>query len=100
MQMTEMQVQAEREKTMQAKEIARELMHYLNKFDDSRLPILAKEIRREHRTLQQTMFAFMMELMTQWSKDYDEGNYDPRNEHTVKTSKEIMDKINRWVPTI
>lgn len=86
--------------SQEAQVVANHLMDYLSSFNDDRGVVLAQKLRREHRSLQQTLFRTMMEMMDQWSKDYETGNYDLRNEHTVKTAYEIMKVFDKSVPSI
>ena len=46
-------------------------------------------ILKQHRTLQQSIFKAMAQVIEAWSK-LDENHYDARNEQTVKTCKEIV----------
>ena len=47
---------------------------------------------REHRTLQQSSFGLMLKVMEKWSKDYEKGMFDGRNEFALKKCKEIVDQ--------
>jgi len=51
----------------------------------------AQEIRREHPTLQQNAMRAFMELARQWSIDLDTGNFDLRNDETVKIAGRIRE---------
>jgi hypothetical protein len=53
----------------------------------------AKEIRRQHRTNQQSIMSVFITLVEQWSEDYASGNFDLRNEDTVKIAADILDKV-------
>lgn len=54
--------------------------------------------RRMHRTLQQQMFEFFLQVIEEWSK---QTNFDARNEYTIKKCKEIMKVIDiAWCPFI
>jgi len=79
----------------EAHEVAITLMDYLNSFDDTKAVYLAKELRREHRTMQQGLFRAIMELMSQWAKDADDNWYDDRNMATVLAAREIMRKFDK-----
>jgi len=46
-----------------------------------------------HRTLQQGSFALMLACIDQWAKDADAGNFDLRNEETVKMAKQIVESF-------
>tara|TARA_R110000823_G_scaffold25325_13_gene74627 strand:+ start:352 stop:630 length:279 start_codon:yes stop_codon:yes gene_type:complete len=62
----------------------------------------AETVRREHRTIQQSVGRAMFQLIQQWALDAETGNYDLRNEQTVKSCKAIVDSgaINAGVPYI
>ena len=53
----------------------------------------AENVMREHRTLQQSMFALFLRTIEEWSKQ-EEWQRDLRNEFTVEKSKEIMKLFN------
>jgi hypothetical protein len=54
----------------------------------------AQELRRDHRTIQQNTMKVIMELVRQWSDDHDSGNFDLRNEDTVKMAKDITQNVD------
>ena len=54
----------------------------------------AKELRSDHRSIQQNVGRVVFELLSQWAQDYETGNYDLRNEDTVRAAYEIFDKTN------
>ena len=47
----------------------------------------AKEVMREHKTLQQNIFSLFLRTIEEWSE---QSHFDSRNEFTVNKSKEIM----------
>ncbi len=47
----------------------------------------AREVMREHKTLQQNIFSLFLKTVEEWSK---QTHFDSRNEFTVNKSKEIM----------
>ena len=53
----------------------------------------AKEIRREHRTIQQGVGGVILELLSQWADDGSSGNYDLRNAAICKIAAK-MDPLN------
>ncbi len=69
-----------------AKETVRSLSQFANRMclDDA---AFAKEVMREHRTLQQNIFSLFLKTIEQWSQ---QTHFDARNEFTVEKSKEIM----------
>jgi hypothetical protein len=75
-----------------SKQVAADFATDLNRrdFDPA---AFAWAIRREHRTIQQTTFKVLVELLHQWSQDYDNNNYDLRNEDAVKGSARIMNTV-------
>jgi len=50
----------------------------------------AQTIRREHRSLQQNTMRAVVALLKQWADDADSGNYDLRNEDTVKLARDLL----------
>ena len=50
----------------------------------------AQALRREHRSLQQNTMRAVVELLKQWAADADSGNYDLRNEDTVKLARDLL----------
>jgi len=48
-------------------------------------------LKREHRTVQQSMFRLFMQCCKQWAEEKDENYLDGRNEMAVEKSKEIID---------
>lgn len=54
----------------------------------------AKNVMKEHRTLQQSMFQVMIVTMREWAKNYESGRYDLRNEDTVKLCYEIVKEFD------
>ena len=60
----------------------------------------AETIMREHRTLQQSIFALFLRTIDEWSQQ-ENWQCDLRNEFTVEKSKEIMKLfIGSGVPSI
>jgi hypothetical protein len=53
----------------------------------------AETVTSDHRYLQQEMFNAMMRCIEYWAEAYDNGRYDPRNEHAVKASKAMIDGL-------
>ena len=52
--------------------------------------ILIDAISREHRTNQQLIAGFVLELLEHWSNEYESGNYDLRNEATCEMAHDVM----------
>ena len=75
-----------------AKQIAGELTTAANRMDfDPKT--FADAVRREHRSIQQSVFTAVVALLDGWAQDADTGNYDLRNEDTVKASLRIMNAV-------
>jgi hypothetical protein len=47
-------------------------------------------VSAEHRTNQQLLARNVFEILKHWSDDYEKGNYDARNEATVKLANEMV----------
>jgi len=73
------------------KEVAEIISRFVNGASSQDIEALALEIRRDHRTLQQTTFKLVATLIEQWAKDETDGNFDARNESTVQTCRKLVD---------
>jgi hypothetical protein len=51
---------------------------------------LIDAISREHRTNQQLIAGFLLEMLQHWSNEYEAGNYDLRNEATCEMAHDVM----------
>ena len=47
-------------------------------------------VSTEHRTNQQLLARNIFAILKHWSDDYEKGNYDARNEATVKLANEMV----------
>ena len=47
-------------------------------------------VAREHRTHQQLLAKNIFAILKNWSDDYERGNFDARNEATVKLANEMV----------
>jgi hypothetical protein len=54
----------------------------------------ANEVRREHRTIQQNTARVLFALIERWAGDYESGNFDLRNEDTVRACKDIVENVS------
>ena len=54
----------------------------------------ANEVRREHRTIQQNTARVLFKLIQRWAGDYESGNFDLRNEDTVRACKDIVENVS------
>ena len=61
---------------------------------------LIDAIRREHRTNQQLIAVFILELLQHWSHEYESGNYDLRTEATCEMAHDVMDDRTPHLPYI
>ena len=59
---------------------------------------LLDAISIEHRTNQQLIAGVVFALIKQWSNDYENKNFDLRNEATVTTSNTIVEKLGEDFP--
>jgi hypothetical protein len=77
-----------------ARDAARALLDAVNEygFDNA---VFAEEIRRGHRTLQQSAFRAMVECIIRWADDHDSDRCDMRNEETVHTCAELKVVLER-----
>ncbi len=85
------------------KEMATAFEDFVNNFNTAPRKEFAETIvYRTHRTLQQSVFSTFMECIKLWSKMYEEGNYDLRNEETCKQANKIMKLFENeiYLPTI
>ena len=58
---------------------------------DDTAKLIADELcHRTHRTLQQNTMRVFVAILNQWAQDFREGNYDARNEATVKLAASIV----------
>lgn len=53
----------------------------------------ADEAMKQHRTLQQGMFRAFVACVAEWSKMYESGRYDLRNEQTVKAANRLWNEV-------
>ena len=77
-----------------AEEIAGGMESFVNTFDRSGDKIFVEHVTlRIHRSLQQSIFRLFYRCIQSWSKSYEDGNYDLRNETACKLSHEIVDLL-------
>ncbi len=73
-------------------EMAEQLSKFVNKLGNNKdEQEFCAALMRQHRTLQQSVFSLMTAAIKEWSK---QQNFDARNEFTVATCKEIVDKVD------
>ena len=56
---------------------------------------VAEAMARDHRYLQGQMFNVCLEYMKVLAENYEKGYYDPRNEYACKTSKRIVEFLDK-----
>ena len=63
-------------------------------------------LSRRHRTEKQNLGSLVFSLIGEWSRDYENGNYDARNEATCKMAFQMVHSLPKhkrddlWMPTI
>lgn len=70
-----------------------QLTEFVNSATSKDIEEFSKVMMGEHRTLQEDTFMLFMETCKQWAKLDKDGNYDARNQFTVKTCKNIVPLI-------
>ena len=76
---------------MNGKELAKELSKFVNCMANGKEEQeFVDAFMREHRTLQQSAFGLVCQLVKAWSE---QEHFDLRNEYTVKTCKKIMEAV-------
>lgn len=81
--------------------VASILSDFVNAGTESQIDILADEIVKDHRALQQLKFKLFRECIDRWAEMYDIGQYDARNEETCRQSKEISKLLeDSYLPLI
>lgn len=76
------------------KEIAEALSKLVNIMsNDEEEEAFINVVLTDHRTLQQKMARIFLQCVVRWSKDFDRGWYDLRNEQTVKICKKITELL-------
>ena len=77
--------------------IAKDLSNALNSmtFDKEVIKGFVDGITKKHRTLQQCSMRAIFELIQRWAEMGRTGQYDLRNEGTVKFCQEIVEKCEK-----
>jgi hypothetical protein len=57
-----------------------------------------EEVHFDHRTNQQTLAGVVFSLIKQWSNDFDNNNFDDRNQATVTLSAKIVKALGDDFP--
>jgi len=67
---------------------------------------ILEAVSRLHRTEKQNLGSLVFALIGEWSRDYESGNYDLRNEATCKMAFNMVQGLPEggrgdfWMPTI
>jgi hypothetical protein len=86
-------------------EMAEMLDEFVNShdYDPDRAAFVEKVVFGTHRTLQQGIMRYFVALVEKYAS-LKEGEFDGRNEHTVKLARKLVDgtgdKYDRYLPTI
>ena len=57
------------------------------------------EVKFEHRTNQQMIAGVVFSLIKQWANDFENNNFDARNQATVTLSARIVEALGDDFPT-
>lgn len=76
-----------------AREVVESVTNFVNTSGRSTAELFAETLMREHRTLQQGSFYVMSKCIEKWAEQYENGNYDLRNESTAKVCHQIWNDI-------
>ena len=95
---------------MDAQEIAAEIVDALSRAGNQArrrdVAEILEAVSRLHRTEQQNLGRLIFSLLGSWSRDYENGNYDARNEATCKMAFAMVKGLpedvrdNFWLPYI
>ena len=67
---------------------------------------ILEAVSRLHRTEKQNLGSLVFSLIGEWSRDYENGNFDLRNEATCKMAFQMVHSLpehkraDLWMPTI
>ena len=67
---------------------------------------ILEAVSRRHRTEKQNLGSLVFSLIGEWSRDYENGNYDARNEATCKMAFQMVHSLpehkraDLWMPYI
>ena len=78
-----------------SEEVIDAIFHSLNTLGSEKETIqsLVDATKRQHRTLQQAFMRFVVALLKDMDERYKSGQYDLRNEASVKLAREIVEKV-------
>lgn len=78
---------------MNTEEFARAFSRFVNSFSYSSTG-LVDILSQEHRTLQQGITRFAVAWLEKMAQMHDDGDYDLRNESSVKVGKEFVENVS------
>ena len=82
-----------------AEEAARTLSDFVNDMNADEKHFI-ETMAREHRTLQQSFTGLCFAWIKRCAEQAESGNYDGRNEYSVKMCKEITEKTELFEPPL
>ena len=94
------------EKFEQATQVADALSSAGNRARYRDINEILEAVSRLHRTEKQNLGSLVFALIGEWSRDYESGNYDLRNEATCKMAFNMVQGLPEgergdfWMPTI
>ena len=94
------------EKFEQAAQVADALSSAGNRARYRDINEILEAVSRLHRTEKQNLGSLVFALIGEWSRDYESGNYDLRNEATCKMAFQLIHSLpehkraDLWMPTI
>jgi len=94
------------EKFEQAAQVADSLFSAGNQARYRDINEILEALSRRHRTEKQNLGSLVFSLIGEWSRDYENGNYDARNEATCKMAFQLIHSLpehkraDLWMPTI
>lgn len=74
-------------------EMAEELSNFTNSMLSTGREEFIKGVTTDHRTLQDDMFKMFFGCIEEWSKLYEQGNYDGRNEGSLKLANTMIEAL-------
>jgi len=78
---------------MDTETFARTFSNFVNRLNLD-IPALIEVLSFEHRTLQQGITRFAVAWLEKMAEAHDNGDYDMRNEASVKVGKEFVENVS------
>jgi len=94
------------EKLQQAASVADSLYSAGNQARYRDINEILEVLSRRHRTEKQNLGSLVFSLLGEWSRDYETGNYDARNEATCRMAFNMVqglpegERADLWMPYI